>query len=176
MSFRSAFGARSPWPLVLVAAALFGVSCTAASACDERIYGSCERSYQRANRPDTPTRDARTHPGQPKRTAHKKPTAPAADADQAATDQAAAPAVPAGAPVVAMTEPPAKPARPVAAMTEPPAKTARPVAKKPDGDRATSSGAAGLPGRTTVAGTTTAPPDAIAQVFSAPPRVATDTG
>src|SRR5262245_16994653 len=105
MSFVPFARLRSTWGVIIVAAAFLGPFQGVASACDERIYGSCEaRALQRpapfAQRPDRWRRDARHHrPTEPKRVArHKSKASPPPAA--IATDQ---PGV--TVPVMAMTEP-----------------------------------------------------------------------
>jgi hypothetical protein len=66
---------RSTWGVLIVAAAFVVLFQGVASACDERIYGSCEaRAFQR-HRPDGWRHDAR-RPAEPKRAPRQKPPDP----------------------------------------------------------------------------------------------------
>src|SRR5262245_29186771 len=124
---------RSTWRVALVAAAFVGLCQGMASACDQRIYRSCQaRAYQRqapfAQRPDRRRRQPRHHRStEPTRARRHKPSPPRA---AIATND---PGV--TVPVMAMTEPPTKAAQPpMAAETptkaaEPPTKAAEPPTK-----------------------------------------------
>src|SRR5262245_50844477 len=116
-SITSALQSRSAWRVALAAAAFAVLFQGAASACDERIYGSCEgRSFHRQGTswygPDGPRQGARHQ-----RAAHRKPAAEPAAVATDDTDVTA--------PVMAMTEPDQVKA------AEPPSKAARPPAKPP---------------------------------------------